>query len=395
MADKIVLGLAGTVDYEITWDTAVIERLVSEYDIRPAELSTQGSVGSERDLLRSLLAFVRNGTGGERFIASSDIVGSFASHFGKKITLGGTCVRAALAMDKLGVKSTLHLVSIDDHVRRLLPPGCSYICSASHDTTDPHLIVQFKAGTRVRAGDIDIRSPHPNRLIFAHDPPHEELLISDELGSTLADAAVFLISGFNVIRNAAILDQRLATLKQHMASLSADCLVHYEDAGFHVPAMSHRVNRQLSDVINVHSMNEDEMQAYLGRTCNLLDAEEMAHALVELITLLTAPTVVVHTKYWSIAVGRGADSFTEALRGGVTMASTRYAYGDDFSEDDYNEVAQAPPSSAGAAFARAIEARMPGLVRCSPAVVMQTARPTMIGLGDSFVGGFLAAGRKP
>ena len=51
MVDKIVLGLAGTVDYEITWDTAVIERLVSEYDIRPAELSTQVSVGSERDLL--------------------------------------------------------------------------------------------------------------------------------------------------------------------------------------------------------------------------------------------------------------------------------------------------------------------------------------------------------
>jgi len=138
MADKIVLGLAGTVDYEITWDTAVIERLVSEYDIRPAELSTQVSVRSERDLLRSLLAFVRNGTGGERFIASSHIVDSFASHFGKKITLGGTCVRAAIAMDKLGVKSTLHLVSIDDHVRRLLPPGCSYICSASHDSTDPH-----------------------------------------------------------------------------------------------------------------------------------------------------------------------------------------------------------------------------------------------------------------
>jgi ADP-dependent phosphofructokinase/glucokinase len=287
------------------------------------------------------------------------------------------------------------LVSIDDHVRQLLPPSCSYICSASHDSTDPHLIVQFKAGTRVRVADIDIRSPHPNRLIFAHDPPHEELLISDELGLTLADAVVFLISGFNVIRDAAILDQRLATLKQHMASLSADCLVHYEDAGFHVPALSRQVNRQLGDVIDVHSMNEDEMQAYLGGTCNLLDADEMAPALVELITRLTAPTVVVHTKYWSVVVGRGADSFTEALRAGVTMASTRYAYGDNFTEDDYNEVAQAPPSSAGATFARAIEARMPGLVRSSPAVVMQTARPTMIGLGDSFVGGFLAAGRKP
>jgi ADP-dependent phosphofructokinase/glucokinase len=394
MGDRIVLGLGGTVDYVITWDSHVVEQLVVTYDLTAAELSTAVPVNSERDLLRSLLAFVRDGTGGERYVTSIDIVEAFAARFDTLVTLGGTCTRAAMAMDKLGIKSTLHLVSIDDHVRRLLPPGCSYVCSASQDSTDPHLIVQFGAGTRVRAGDIDLCAPHPNRAIFANDPPHEELLISDELGSVLADARVFLVSGFNVIRDPAILDERLATLKRHLAGLSADCLVHYEDAGFHIPAFSARVNRQLGDVIDVHSMNEEELQAYLGRTYDLLDAGEVADALREVRALLTAPTIVIHTKYWSVALGRNPDAFTEALRGGITMASTRYLFGDDFTEADYNTVAVAHRSPAGAAFAAELEARLPGLVRCLPAILLHTDQPTTVGLGDTFVGGFLAAWRR-
>ena len=63
-----------------------------------------------------------------------------------------------MAMDKLGLKSTLHLVSIDDHVRQLLATKVAVTSAARpHDSTDPHLIVQFKAGTRVRVADIDIR----------------------------------------------------------------------------------------------------------------------------------------------------------------------------------------------------------------------------------------------
>lgn len=394
MTDRIVLGLGGTVDYVVTWDSAVIEELVRAYDLRAAELSTVIPVQSERDLLRSLLAFVRDGSGGERFVATTAIIERFSARFNKDIALGGTGARAAIAMDRLGMKTTLHLVSIDDHVRRLLPPGCTYVCSAPSDSTHPHLIMQFRAGTQVCANDIDLCAPHSNRVIFTNDPPHQELLLSEELGTLLADARIFLISGFNVVQDPAILRQRLATLRQYLARVPADCLVHYEDAGFHVPALSEQVNRQLDDVIDVHSMNEDELQAYLGRTCNLLGPDETAQALTEIRALVHAPTVVIHTKYWSLAVGRDANLYTDALQGGVTMASTRYLHGDNFTEAEYNQVAHAPPSDAGAAFATEIEALMPDVVRCVPAILLTTSNPTTIGLGDAFVGGFLAAWRR-
>jgi ADP-dependent phosphofructokinase/glucokinase len=42
-------------------------------------------------------------------------------------------------------------------------------------------------------------------------------------------------------------------------------------------------------------------------------------------------------------------------------------------------------------FAAALEDRMGGVVRCLPGFRLDVAEPTTIGLGDAFVGGFLAA----
>lgn len=391
MSKKLVLGLGGTVDYEIAWDPSVIEKLVAEYSIHESDLRTSISVESERDLVVSILAFLKDGVGGERFVASSDIVETFAARFDKRITLGGTCVRAALAIRTLGVTSTVHLVSIDDHVRRLLPADIEYICSAQQDSTDPHLIVQFGEGARVRAGDIDLRALHPNRLIFAHDPPNGELVLSDQLGEVLSEAEVFMLSGFNSIQYPGLLNQRLLGVRQHMTHLSSSAVVFYEDAGFHVPEMSLRVRDALIDVIDVYSMNEDEMQAYLGRRLDLLDARDMGQALRELHTLIPAPTLVVHTKYWSLALGDRAGRYRSALRGGITMASARYVFGDSFTEEDYREVGRRLPGVRGAEFTAAIEGRLGDEVCCVPALVLTVDHPTTIGLGDTFVGGFIAA----
>ena len=251
--------------------------------------------------------------------------------------------------------------------------------------------MQFRTGTHVRVNDIDLRAPHPNRVIFTNDPPHQEMLLSDELATVLADARIFLISGLNVIQDEAVLDERLTALRRHIGGVPKNCLVQYEDAGFHVHALSHRVNHELKGSIDVHSMNEDELQGYLGRTCNLLEPHQMADALSEIRTIVHAPTVVIHTKYWSLAVGQDADSYVNALHGGVTMASTRYVHGDNFTEVDYEHIAHASPSAAGTTFAAAIEALLPGLARCVPAILLTTPDPTTVGLGDSFVGGFLAA----
>ncbi len=391
MAENLVLGLGGTVDYEIVWDSSVIEGLVEHYDIHASELTTTIPLDSERDLVVVLLGFIRDGVGGERFAASSDIVEQFAARFDKRITLGGTPVRAAMAMEVLGVTSTVHLVSIDDNVRRLLPPGCTYICSAIEDTTDPHLIVQFPQGARIRSGDVDLCSPYPNRVIITNDPPNRELVLSDRLSEVLSTAGVFLISGFNVIQDPAVLAARLESLLQHMTHLPPGALVYYEDAGYHVPALSRQVREALVGSVDVYSLNEDEMQAYLGRPLDLLDPDQMAHALDELSALIPAPALVVHTKHWSLALGDRAAAYTSALTGGITMASARCCYSDNFTEEQYASVATFPVNAGGAEFARAIEPAMAGLVRCLPAFVIDVERPTMIGLGDTFVGGFIAA----
>jgi ADP-dependent phosphofructokinase/glucokinase len=386
-----VLGLGGTVDYEIAWDGAVVEELVDVYGIGVEDLDARIPVVDERSLVVTLLAFLRDGVGGERFVASSDIVEAFAARFRTRITLGGTCVRAAIAMRSLGVTSLVHLVSIDDHVRTLLPDGVEYVCSATTDSTDPHLIVQFAAGAAVRRGDLDLVAPHPNRIIYTNDGPNRELVLSDDLGPALGDARVFLVSGFNTIQDVAVLDARVTQIRRHLAALPAGAVAIYEDGGFHEPVFSHRVRDALVDAVDVYSLNEDELFAYLGRSVDLLDADAVAAALAEAAALIPAACLVIHTKHWSIAFGERAADYAVALRGGILMASTRYLVGDGHTAEDYARTATLPEKSAGAAIAAALEARFPGRLVGRPALVLESDTPTTIGLGDTFIGGFIAA----
>jgi hypothetical protein len=133
------------------------------------------------------------------------------------------------------------------------------------------------------------------------------------------------------------------------------------------------------------------MQAYVGRSLDLLDVDEMSAALDELRDLIPAALLVVHTKFWSLALGPRADDYEDALRGAVQMASTRYVRGDGFSERDYEQTGLLPLNPLGAAFAAAIRVRMGSMVCCVPAFLLTVAMPTTIGLGDTFVGGFIAA----
>jgi ADP-dependent phosphofructokinase/glucokinase len=289
----------------------------------------------------------------------------------------------------------VHLVAMDDNVRGQLPPEVSYLCSAVEDSTDPHLIVQFPKGARVRVGDVELQAPRANRLIYVNDPPNSELLISPQLGEVLRTAALFLLSGFNAMQDSATLDTRLRELRTHMRSLPAGAVVVYEDAGFHVPALSQQIRDGLLDLIDVYGLNEDEMSDYLGRQVKLLDPEAMAGALKELHDLIPARTFVVHTKFWSLALGATAHTYRNALHAGNAMSGARYLHGDDFTEADYREVSQRLPRQDGRTSAAAIEALLPGQVCCEPAYHVSSPTPTTVGLGDSFVGGFLSALVEP
>jgi ADP-dependent phosphofructokinase/glucokinase len=392
MTDQLVLGLGGCVDFEISWDAGVLEDLARHYLIGIAELDVDQPIQDERSLVCSILSFLHDGCGGERFVADSQLAIDFAGRFASRISLGGTCVRAAMAIAKLGVPSLVHLVSIDDNVRRLLPPQVSYLCSATEDSLDPHLIVQFPAGAVVRLGEAEIRCEHPNRIIYVNDPPNRDLVLSPELPAALAKARAFLPSGFNVMRDVTLLRERLAFLQAAMRRLPEAAVVFYEDAGFHDNSLRAVISGEFSGRIDVHSLNEDELQTYLGRRIDLLDVAEVKRALADFFHQFSiAPTVVVHTKYWSLAFGEHPAEFAAALAGGIDLASTRYLHGDDFTLADLAAVAQLPTQAAGARFAEEISAELGPAVCCLPGRLIETSTPTTIGLGDTFVGGFLAA----
>ena len=387
---QLVLGLGGTVDYELRWDSAVLERLAREHEVRLDELTTTSPIDDERSLLVTVLAFAAAGTGAERFVASSEVVERFAAHFAYDVTLGGTGVRAGLVLDSLGIPSVQHLVSIDDNVRRLLPERITILSSAEEDTLDPHLIVQYPVGARVRLADGEVVAPAANRLIFANDPPNRTMAIAAGLSDALAEASAFLISGFNTMQDHDLLVRRLSELLTALAHLAADALVYYEDAGFYTRAFAETVRARLLPHIHVYGMNEDELQEYLGRAVDLLDPAQVAEALAEIRRLIPVPALVVHTRYWALAVGPDAHRHRGALESAVRVAATRYRLGDGFRAADADETAAMDRHAGGASLVHAIEDAIPDAVGVA-AFSLDVARPTTIGLGDTFVGGFLAA----
>ncbi|GAA4262719.1 ADP-dependent glucokinase/phosphofructokinase [Dactylosporangium darangshiense] len=387
-ASRVLLGLGGCVDYELKLTAGVLEQLVADYGIVAAELTSPAAVTSERDLVVSILGYVARGAGGEHFVASAPALSTFANRFPHRETLGGTSVRAGILMSRLGVPSTLHLVSVNDTFRRLLPAEGDYINSGTGDTFYPHLIVQYDKGLRVRANDIDIDAPFPNRLIYVNDPANGAMLLTGDLGDRLGKAEVFLISGFNAMRDEAELDERLASLKAHMRQLPAGAVTYFEDAAYHEPAFSRRVRDALLDEIDVYGLNEDELQSYLGRRVDLLSAGDVAEALTVVHALIPVPTLVLHTKYWALALGAGG--FADALDTGTVMAATRYCHGDDFTDEDVERLRRQPRRPESVAFAAALRARMGETVDCVPGFELDVQNPTTVGLGDTFVGGFLA-----
>ncbi|WP_341994915.1 hypothetical protein MRBLWH7_002488 [Microbacterium sp. LWH7-1.2] len=390
MSSGIVLGLGGTVDYEIEWDAAVLEEAARVYGVTASELDTAVAVVDERSLVVSVLSFLREGRGGERFVATPAALEEFSARFRYASTLGGTCVRAALAMARLGVPSTVHLVSIDDTVRRQLPPEVSYLNSATRDSTEPHVIVQYPAGAAVELPDALIVAPHPNRLIYVNDLPNRELVLAPQLGDLVAEARAFLASGFNTIQDRAILEDRLGRVAGAIARMAAGGVALFEDAGSHDAAHGLRVRDAMAAVVDVYGLNEDELFGYLGGAFDLLDPDAVEDALRAASELIPAPILVVHTKHWAVAVGDDAERWGSALDGGVTMAGTRFRVGDALTAADYAATRLLPRQERAARFAVELEQRFSGQAVCIPAYKLDVAAPTTIGLGDSFVGGFIA-----
>ena len=389
MTERFALGFGNNVDYELVWDSAVLERLVVEHDIREDELDRLERIDSERDLVISILGFVRSGRGGERFISSPAVVGAFATHFAKHVSLGGTSVRAAIAMRRIGYPAVLHLVTINDAVRARLPADCEYVCSNDRDTVFPHLIVQFDRGATVAANDISIIAPHPNRIIYHSDLDNIEMRLSDAFLAAARGARTLLISGFNAMQSERLLADRLRSVAALVGGLEDLAHVYYEDAGYFGEQLRSLVLQTLRDRIDIVGMNEDELGDYCGRHVDITDPVDVLEAVRQVHARVGVPLVVVHCRLWAAAYGPGSAAVREALESGVAMATTRFRLGDDHTAADYWATRALPPSEAHGALADAINRLGGGEICCVPVPHVAQVAGVTVGLGDAFVGGFL------
>ncbi|ROR73152.1 ADP-dependent glucokinase/phosphofructokinase [Bogoriella caseilytica] len=390
MSQAILLGMGSCVDAEVQWDADALSELASQWQVDAGMgVEHEPVISSTRALVQRIVDCLRRGAGGEWHVDDPVILTQVSAHFATRVSLGGSNVRAAIALDRLGRRSTVHLAHVDDQVRELLPRSVEYLHHESAAPSYPHLIVQYPQGAVIEIGGMTLTAPRANRLIFVHDPANSELRVAPDFGEAAAHARLIMISGFNTIESEDLLRRRIEELIEYLRARPADAMVVYEDAAFHHDERRAVITRRLAAEVDLWSMNEDEVAAYLNMPFDPLDATAVDRAARSLRAHLGVRTVIVHSGEWALAHG-DVSGLTPALELGVKAATARYVHGDQWNVTDFRRFPCPGPEDGGAVLADRIEALGGGHTAVVPVPQVQAQDPTTIGLGDTFLGGLLA-----
>ncbi len=392
MRQKITMGFHSAVDFELKWDAGVIETLASKYDIRENELKTDFPVKTERDIILAILGHMAEGTGGEYVPETNRLCKEFASHFKYEQTIGGTATRAAIALSKLGFESKLSMCCCNDVMRTLLPDKIHQFPNVKEadDEIYPHVILSYPRGARVRVNDIELTAPRENRVMFSNDATAIHMEVSRDFASELTDAKVFLLGCFSEVLDFDILKDRMEKTAYLLESLAPDAWAILEDGCYINKEFRYYVHKSLKKRLNVLSMNEDEMQEFIGKKIDILDFRSMRAALQYVYEKIDIPVLVVHSAYWALAYGVEPEKLKQALLGGICLSATRFRYGDSFGKEEYAETEKLPDKEESVRFCHEIKDELGELIFCLPTKDLSfVENPTVVGLGDFFAGGLL------
>lgn len=392
MTRKIAMGFHCCVDYELIWDTEVVEELIRKFEIREDELLLDAPVHTERDAWIYSLAHFRAGVGGEIVPDDPQSVIDIADHFERKVTLGGTPTRAAIVLDKVGYDTALQTSCWNPHIQRLLPDRVTAIPGVEDDgNLYPHVVLQCAKGVRIHAGDIDFVTPRENRIMISRDETSLDMPVLPEVfGPVIEDASVFLLGCFSETLERKALDRCIRQTSQLLEHLPKDAVVMYEDGCYVMKAFRYAVHEHLRPYIDVLSMNEDEMQEYIGRSIDILDVKAVIAAVKCVYESLGIDHIIIHSAKWALAYGKEPQRLRDALVGGATMASTRFRLGDDITRENFEETKTLADREDSTVFCEAIREELGDSICIIPSKdLSQVEHPTVVGLGDSFAGGCL------
>ncbi len=392
MGEKIAIGFHACVDFELKWDQTKLEELIRSYDIREEELTTELFIDSERQLLLTALGHMRAGMGAEFIPEREQICWEFAQRFAYKITIGGTAARAAIAISKLGYKSVLSSVCYNHHIRDMLPKDIRHYSNVgeTHEEIYPHVVFSYPAGVHIQVNDIDFVTPRENRMMFSRDLDSLNMVISPGFASLIGDAEVMLISCFSEVLDEAVLKERLSQLDRLLDALPEKAYVVCEDGCYIKKEFRIYVHKALRKRANALSMNEDEMQEYIGERIDMMDPKKVLEALQYIYDRIEIPLLIVHSAAWTIAYGKDASSMGHVLEGGTTLASVRFRYGDAYGVKEYERTAELAVRQDSLLFGRQITQMSDREICCVPSKDLSFVKePVVVGLGDSFAGGLL------
>ncbi|MGB8453654.1 MAG: ADP-dependent glucokinase/phosphofructokinase [Anaerocolumna sp.] len=393
MNERIALGFHTCVDYELIWDIRVVERQILAFDIHADELKMDIDVDSERAIWIMSLAHLQAGIGCEIIPDMSEMCVEFSNHFNYKVTMGGTPTRAAIILERLGYSSILQTSCYNEHVERMMPEKVRILPGTDKDNTKiyPHVVLQCPGGVRIHANDIDFVTPRENRILISRDEDSLNMPILDEtFGKMITECEVFLLGSFTEIIDFDVLKDRMEKLKRLLSYLPNDAIIVMEDGGYIKSEFRRYVHQQLAPQIDIVSMNEDELQQYIGKKIDILNPEAVNEALEYIYEKIGIKRIIIHSSAWALVYGEKVDDIKASLEGGVIMAATRFRIGDDFTVEDYVQTKELADKKDSIIFCKRIKEILGNRIYGIPCKDLSyIENPTVVGLGDSFVGGLL------
>lgn len=392
MDEKIAMGFHTCVDYELIWDKNVIEEQIKRYNIHNKDLEMNIGVLSERDILITALAHLKEGVGCEIIPETERQSKDFAEHFKYKITLGGTATRAAIAISNLGYPSLIQTSCYNEYVRKLLPPKVRAIPGIKgKEIIYPHIVLQCAGGVRIKANDIDFITPRENRILISYDEDSLNLpVLEKEFGNEIKRCEVFLLGSFTEILDFEILKDRIEKTSNMLSYLPDNAIVVMEDGCYIKEEFRHYIHSKLASRADILSMNEDELQKYIGHRINIMDKDEVMDGVKYIYNKTGIKNILVHSAAWVIVYGNNARKLNKALESGIAMSATRFRKGDDFNKDDYLYTKNLNDKSESKMFCQKLEQEYGENICCRPCKDLSfVEHPTVVGLGDAFAGGLV------
>ncbi len=410
---RLVIGYTSDLDVILEWDQSAMDDILAEHLKSEPALGEKDAVDSMESFARIAAYYAINGLGGETDVTDESVARVLRSRFQTKYGLGGTCAQQAVAIGKIGVPALVHITDRSKEVIKLMDGvGLETVSEkgviplAQSVTEEPpviHMILQYPKGDKITVLGRETEIPLSNRLILDIDTIHKFLPIDkpflDYCENYAESIAAYSISGFNAILEPSVMRRRTKELALHFENIkkkNPECRVYLEGAFYLNPEVKDIVFGELAKNVDFLGMNEEELVEHVENHGRKIDKNSLYSVLDGLEYMLgkfPVNGIVLHTKDYSMYYGAPDQSvdIEMGLTMGNLLSGTRARIGDYGSYEDCAKTIGLPLSGTGLEFAAQLSQMQ--LEKCAlivPSRYMEHPQCT-IGLGDTFVAGFLTA----